>query len=213
MDRMVERRESMRLVITALAAGLVGAVTATLLARAPQTVPAAAPVVDLAPLEAVLRDLENAVRPAAAVIEPARQPVRERVAEPTAGAGGAARADVSASVERVVTALETLAVRLERIASEDQRSAQLVGMVQEMATLPRGVPASWEALAQLSRLGDRASREVAYATPSEIVRRFGSPDSTGIDDEVVWWGWAHADFYVNLRFRGGRVVEVETGRN
>ena len=193
-----------------------GAVVAMLVGRAPPTVPPASPVVDLAPIEAVLRELQSAVRPAAASTD-VRPPAREPVAD---GVSGFANRKLDAAVQRVVAAFESLAVRLEKLVSDNQRSAQLAAMVREMAELPRGLPASREALDQLSRLGERASREVAYATPAEILQRFGGPDSTGIngEDQVVWWSWevsradGSRDFYVSLRFLAGRVVGADVGR-
>lgn len=209
------RGERVLMVVAIFGAGALGALGGTWARPAPpEIVRETGSVVDLRPVAEAIGELREAVRhPVADPVTPRLgtrdEPVRRSGVAPTPGPRTHDAAAVEAASRRVVAALHTVAERLEDLASENHRSAQLVEMIRGMEALPRRIPPRWDALEALSRR--RAPQELGYATPVEIVRRFGYPTDihTSVEDGLVVWSYeTESGFFMQLEFHGGHVVGV-----
>lgn len=203
--------------LAALLGGLVGSITTwALVDRSAPPHPVASP--SLQPVLDRLDALLGALRQPALQVPPAEPagPVRESI-DPSPLDATEVITAVDRATERLQKALDTLATRLEKVASDNLRSEQLAEMIQSMAQLPRNVPPDWRSLDQVLALGDSAGAAVAYLTPEEIVRRFGDPQGTSVETEegidMIVWSYSkavgdHTDG-VNLFFVAGHVVRAE----
>ena len=157
-----------RLALTGLGAGLLGAALGGFLVE-PREAPQSSiqPVVDMAPVEAAIRELKDVLGHASLSKSDWQRDISKlRRDQMIDDAGLSMRvplppapdhAALESTAGQFVAALEAAVERLEKMADGEHRSARLVEMVEGMARVPR-VPPRWPEVARLASLHGRAGQ-------------------------------------------------------
>ncbi|MCE9596283.1 MAG: hypothetical protein K8S98_18990 [Planctomycetes bacterium] len=114
------------------------------------------------------------------------------------------------AVTRSASELQATLDRMRSLADSAERQLAQTATTYELAKQkPESDGSAVDAVLDLyARDPVAATREVRFASPNEILRRFGAPVHTSINDKNVQWTYGHDNRWLYLEFAQGTVLNM-----